>query len=112
MIKISSSPAKALILLFFLTGSIHFSFAQQKKIKVLIVTGGHGFKHKPFYDVFNSIPSITYDTVAHPQANALIASPEVNKYDILVFYDLADSISLAQQEAYIRLLKKGSSMIF
>jgi len=110
MIK-TLSP-KAFILLFVLTGCIHFSIAQPKKIKVLIVTGGHGFKHKPFYDVFNAIPSITYDSLVQPQANALIASPEVNQYDVLVFYDLADSISVAQQEAYIRLLKKGSSMIF
>jgi type 1 glutamine amidotransferase len=112
MIKTSSSPAKFFMLLLVLTGCIQFSFAQQKKIRVLIVTGGHGFKHKPFYDVFNAIPSITYDSVVQPKANALIASPEVNNFDVLVFYDLVDSISVAQQEAYIRLLKKGSSMIF
>jgi len=62
--------------------------------------------------VFDSIPSITYDTLVQPQANALIASPEVNRYDVLVFYDLVDSITPAQQESYIRLLKKGASMIF
>jgi len=112
MIKTFSFTAKAFILLFIFTGSIHFSFAQQKKIKVLVVTGGHGFDHKPFYDVFNAIPFITYDSLVQPQANELIASPEVNKYDVLVFYDMADSISVAQQEAYIRLLKKGASMIF
>jgi type 1 glutamine amidotransferase len=112
MKKVPSFPAKAFMLLFMLTGCIHLSFAQQKKIRVLIVTGGHGFEHKPFYNVFDSIPSITYDTLVQPQANALIASPGVSKYDVLVFYDLFDSISPAQQEAYISLLKKGASMIF
>jgi hypothetical protein len=112
MRKIATFQAKAFMLLFILTGFIHSSFAQQKKIKVLVITGGHGFKHKPFYDVFNAIPSITYDTLGQPQANELIVSPEVNKYDVLMFYDLVDGISAAQQEAYIRLLKKGSSMIF
>jgi len=110
--KISSFPATAFMLLFILTACIHFSFAQQKKIRVLIVSGGHEFEHKPFYNVFNSIPSITCDTLAQPQANALIASPEVNRYDVLVFYDMFDLISPAQQEAYISLLKKGASMIF
>lgn len=104
--------AKAFALLIILSGSIHFSFAQQKKIKVLVVTGGHGFKHKPFYDVFNAIPTITYDTLVQPQANELIATPGVNRYDVLVFYDLYDVISAEQQEAYIGLLKKGASMIF
>jgi len=101
----------AFMLLFILSGCVH-SFAQQKKIRVLIVSGGHGFEHKPFYNVFDSIPSITYDTLVQPQANVLIASPEVNRYDVLVFYDMYDLITPAQQEAYIGLLKKGASMIF
>ena len=100
------------ILILILTVCVQFSFAQQQKIKVLIVSGGHGFKHEPFYNVFDSIPTITYDTLVQPQANTLIASPEVKKYDVLVFYDMVDSITPAQQEAYISLLKKGTSMIF
>jgi type 1 glutamine amidotransferase len=112
MKKISTFPATACILLFILSISIHFSYAQQKKIRVLVVSGGHGFEHKSFYNVFDSIPSITYDTLVQPQANALVASPEVNRYDVLVFYDLYDTISAVQQEAYTALLKKGASMIF
>ena len=92
--------------------SILFSFTQQKKIRVLIVSGGHEFEHKAFYNVFDSISTITYDTLAQPQANAFISSPEINRYDVLVFYDMFDHISLPQQEAYISLLKKGVSMIF
>jgi uncharacterized protein len=113
MKKISSCRAAAFMLVVILTGCIHLSFAQQKKIKVLIITGGHGFKHEPFYEVFNAIPSITYDTLVQPQANALIASQDVSNYDVLVFYDMVlDSITTSQQEGYISLLKKGASMIF
>jgi type 1 glutamine amidotransferase len=113
MKKNHAFPASAFMLLFILIGCSHFSFGQQQKIKVLVITGGHGFQRQPFYEVFNSIPSITYDTLVQPQANALIASPEVNRYDVLVFYDMVlDSILPAQQEAYISLLKKGASMIF
>src|ERR1044072_105345 len=110
MQKVSSFPAIAF--LFLLAGYITPSFAQHHKLKVLIVTGGHGFQRTPFYNVFDSIPFITYDTLVQPQANALIASPEVSKYDVLVFYDMFDPISPAEQEAYIRLLKRGTSMIF
>jgi type 1 glutamine amidotransferase len=112
MKRIPSYLPATFMLFFMIAGCIHSSFAQQKKINVLVISGGHGFKHQPFYDVFDSIPSITYDTLVQPQANALIASPEVNRYDVLVFYDLVDSITPAQQESYIRLLKKGASMIF
>jgi len=112
MKKFPSYLPATFMLLFMIAGCTPLSFAQQKKINVLVISGGHGFKHQPFYDVFDSIPSITYDTLVQPQANALIASPEVNRYDVLVFYDLVDSITPAQQESYIRLLKKGASMIF
>lgn len=100
------------LLFFALMGNAHMTSAQQKKTRVLIVSGGHGFKHKPFYDVFNSIPSIVYDSLVQPEANALIASAEVSKYDVLLFYDMFDTITPAQQDAYIALLKKGASMIF
>jgi type 1 glutamine amidotransferase len=111
MKKTSSFPTVLLVLLM-VTGCIHASYAQQKKISVLIVSGGHGFKHKPFYDVFNSIPTITYDSLVQPKANELIASPEVKRYDVLVFYDLFEPITPEQQKAYSSLLKKGASMIF
>jgi hypothetical protein len=100
------------LLAFTLTMSIQATFAQSKKIRVLIVSGGHGFKHKPFYDLFNSIPSIVYDSLVQPEANALIASAEVGRYDVLLFYDMFDAITPAQEEAYIALLKRGASMIF
>lgn len=112
MKKISFFPATTFILLVILSGCVHFSFAQQKKIRVLVVSGGHGFERKPFYNIFDSIPSITYDTLVQPRANALITSPEVNSYDVLVFYDMFDPISPEQQKAYISLLNKGTSMIF
>jgi hypothetical protein len=112
MKKISSFLPATIMLFFLLAGYNQSSFAQEKKIRVLIVSGGHGFKHQPFYDVFDSIPSITYDTLVQPQANELIASPEVNRYDVLVFYDMVDSITPAQQERYISLLKKGAAMLF
>jgi uncharacterized protein len=95
----------------FLTGFDNSSFPQQK-IKVLIVTGGHGFERQAFYNVFNAIPSIVYDTLAQPLANAFIASSQVDRYDVLVFYDMVDSLLPSHQQAYINLLKKGKSMIF
>jgi len=112
MKKIPACLSTAFMLLLMITGCTYSSFAQQKKIRVLVITGGHGFNRQPFYDVFNSIPSISYDTLIQPQANALIASPEVKKYDVLVFYDMFDSITPTQQEAYVSLLKRGTSMIF
>jgi type 1 glutamine amidotransferase len=113
MKKKAAFPLKSLILIFLLLAVFGYSaLAQKKKLRLLIISGGHGFEHKPFYDMFNSSPSIIYDTLVQPKANELIASSEVSRYDVLVFYDMFDSITPAQQEAYMSLLREGASMIF
>ncbi|RPE12170.1 ThuA domain-containing protein [Chitinophaga lutea] len=84
----------------------------QQKAHILVITGGHGFKQVPFYQMFDSLAGITYDKLAQPQANELIAAPAVKKYDALVFYDMYDSITPQQQQAYLQLLQKGTAMIF
>jgi type 1 glutamine amidotransferase len=103
--------ASGYVALFLLTGFTKHPFTAQK-IKVLVITGGHGFEHTAFYNVFDAIQNISYDTLMQPQANELITSPDVNRYDALVFYDMVDSISPARQQAYINLLNKGKAMIF
>ena len=84
----------------------------QKKLHILIVTGGHGFREVPFYQMFDSLGNISYDKLVQPKANELIASPVVDKYDALVFYDMYDSITPLQKQAYVELLQKGKAMIF
>ncbi len=84
----------------------------QPKLKVLIITGGHDYDRKPFYEVFNAIPSITFDTLVHPHVNEVIASPDIDAYDVLIFYDMGVSILPQHQQAYIDLLNEGKSMIF
>jgi type 1 glutamine amidotransferase len=84
----------------------------QPKLKVLIITGGHDYDRKPFYDAFNAIPSITFDTLVHPHVNEFIASSGIDAYDVLIFYDMVDSILPQHRQAYINLLNKGKSMIF
>lgn len=102
------SPVRTAIMLCFLSVAC---FAQ-KKTHILIITGGHGFKEAPFYHMFDSMGDISYDKLAQPRANELIASPEVDRYDALVFYDMYDSISPQQKQAYLQLLQKGKAMIF
>lgn len=98
-----------IIILLCLIGMACFA---QKKIHILIITGGHGFKQEPFYQMFDSFGNISYDKLEQPAANELIASTGVDKYDALVFYDMYNAISPAQKQAYIQLLKKGKAMIF
>lgn len=84
----------------------------QKKMHILLITGGHGFKQAPFYQMFDSLDNISYDKLEQPKANELIAGKGVARYDALVFYDMYNTITEQQKQAYIQLLQKGKTMIF
>jgi len=105
-------PTASAVLVAILMTSVANVLSQPKPINILIITGGHDFEHGPFYSVFNELSNIHYDTLVQPQANAFIATTGVDKYDVLVFYDMFDTILPAHQQAYINLLKKGKAMIF
>jgi alpha-L-fucosidase 2 len=82
------------------------------KPHLLIVTGGHGFEKVPFYNMMDSLGNFSYDKIEQPKANELIASPKIGKYDAIVFYDMNDSITAPQKQAYLQALQKGKAMIF
>lgn len=92
--------------------AIFMTGVAQKKSHILIVTGGHGFKEVPFYNMLDSLGDISYEKAEQPKGNEVIASPAVEKYDALVFYDMYDSITPSQKQAYVTLLQKGKAMIF
>ena len=56
----------------------------QGKIRVLLVTGGHGFEKEPFFKLFKDNPDITYQAVEHPNAHALFKAEAAKQYDVIV----------------------------
>jgi type 1 glutamine amidotransferase len=105
---------KVFILIILCTVFTGFVAAQpaEKKLRILVVTGGHGFDRPAFSNLLGSLQHIYCDTLPQPDGNELVASPEVDEYDVLVFYDMINDITPAQQQAYIKLLKRGKPMIF
>jgi type 1 glutamine amidotransferase len=78
----------------------------------MIVTGGHGFEREAFFSLFDSFDDMTYEEVVQPHANTLYASQEIDKYDVLVFYDMIQDISEEQKEAFKNLLNRGKGIVF
>ena len=73
--------------------------AQQSaaKIRVLVVTGGHGFEKEPFFKLFKDNPDITYQAVEHPNAHALLSAEAAKQWDVLVLYDMHQDITARGQ---------------
>jgi type 1 glutamine amidotransferase len=81
------------------------------KIKVLVITGGHGFKAEPFFKMFADNPEITYTAAAqHTNAEAYDRD-DLFTYDVVVLYDSPTHISDAQRARFLQLFDRGIGVV-
>jgi len=83
-----------------------------KSVEVLVVTGGHAYDTTEFFEMFNSLEGISFDSVSYPAARELLSSPKVMKYDLLLFYDYLPDMPLADSLIFQDLTQEGMPMIF
>ncbi len=102
-----------LLAILLLAGSIDAKEAlNEGKIRVLVITGGHGFEADPFFAIFKSIPDVAMDWAKYPDAAALLTPALTKKYDTVVFYDMwNEGLTPEQQKAFVGLLDKGIGVV-
>ncbi len=82
------------------------------KIKVLVVTGGHGFEQEPFFKIFQDNPEITFTHAEHAQANATVYERgDLSSYDVVVLYDMAKNITEEQKAKFLSLFDQGAGLV-
>jgi uncharacterized protein len=104
-----------------------------QKIRVLVVTGGHGFEVAPFYQVFEDNPNITFVAVEHqaqggfklirkgpdgsdrpfgePVAHGFFTPDAAKQYDVIVLYDMWPNISEEAKANLMSILKSGKGLV-
>ena len=82
-----------------------------KDIRILLTNGGHGFEEELFYKMFDNLPSISYTIIKLPDSADMLKPGLEKEYDVIVMYDMVDSISEKQREAFVALLKEGIGII-
>ncbi|MDB6066887.1 MAG: ThuA protein [Pedosphaera sp.] len=100
----------AAVLLVMLVGVA--AFADDGKLKVLLITGGHPFDTNDFYKVFdaNSQIAVTHD--ANNRTNAPAYEREdLLSFDVVVLYDMPLSITEAQKAKFLSLFDKGVGLV-
>jgi len=100
---------KLLILSILIVASLSVS---AKKLNVLIVTGGHDFDRKSFFEMFDSFQNISYTELRHPEANLQLGQINPKTFDAVVFFDMPKTISETEKESYHKLLKLGKGLVF
>jgi len=87
------------------------SRAAEKKTRVLLTFGGHGFEQEPFFAMFDNMPGVEYTKAPMP-ASADLLKPGLEKdYDAIVMYDMVGAIKPEQQKAFVELLKTGIGLV-
>jgi type 1 glutamine amidotransferase len=82
------------------------------RIKVLVVTGGHGFEQEPFFKMFSDNPAIEFTAAEHSTTNASVYDrDDLLSYDVVVLYDMAQNMTDAQKAKFLALFDKGTGLV-
>ena len=80
-------------------------------IKVVLLTGGHGFEQKPFYEIFDSFKGIEYTKVQLKDHSEIFEDIGDWDYDVIVLYNMTQNISPKRRENFKKLLSRGIGIV-
>jgi len=82
------------------------------KLKVFVITGGHGFEKEPFFKIFKDNSEIAFTAAEHAKTNATAYErDDLLSYDVVVLYDMPKTITDAQKQEFLSLFEKGTGLI-
>jgi len=84
---------------------------QSSKVRVLLVHGGHAFETNQFLQLFLDNPKVSLTVAAYPAAQEWFAPAKAREYDVLVFYDLWQTIAEEAKTNLLALIKGGKPLV-
>lgn len=85
--------------------------APAKKLKVAVLTGGHGFDHKTFFAMFDGFGDIEYKEIALKKDASVFDDISQWPYDVIVLYNMTAQITDKQKANFLALLDKGVGVL-
>ncbi|MBM4084512.1 MAG: ThuA domain-containing protein [Planctomycetes bacterium] len=101
---------KVLVLVILLSLALA-SVSAEDKLRVLVVTGGHGFDRKAFAGMLDSFSDVAWREAQHPQANAEFAADKRTAYDVILLYDMNQKITDEEKGWLMDTLKEGKGLV-
>ena len=80
-------------------------------IKVVVVTGGHGFNKEPFFSLFEGLDDIKYVEAEQQDHSEIFEDISGWEYDVIVLYNMSQEISPRRRENFVKLLDKGVGLV-
>ncbi len=82
------------------------------KLRVLVMTGGHGFDRLPFLALFMGNPAIEFTEAVHEGKTATAwERKDLLTYDVIVLYDMMQTISEAGLKQFAAVRAKGIGLV-
>jgi type 1 glutamine amidotransferase len=91
--------------------AVELASAQPAKLKVLVVTGGHGFAREAFFDVFKSNSGIAFSEAKHRKNADAYERDDLLSHEVVVLYDMPKTITEAQKKNFLSLFQKGIGVV-
>jgi len=83
-----------------------------ERLKVLVVTGGHGFERKEFFEVFEANKRIAFTHAEHSKGTSDVYDrPDLYSYDVVVLYDMVQEITEEQKARIKGLIERGIGIV-
>ena len=83
-----------------------------KPIRVLVITGGHDYNTATFNAMLNSFGNeITYQVAEFPAAFDMFLPDNRDKYDVLVFYHMWQTITEEQKKTVTECISQGKPVV-
>lgn len=102
---------KSLVLALTLLGCLAAT-AADSKLKVLLVTGGHGYATNEFMDVFQKNAGIDFTHAVQARNSSTAYDREdLLSYDCIVLYDMMQGITDAQKARLLAVLDRGIGLV-
>jgi hypothetical protein len=103
---------KSLTASFLLIIATTVSLFASKPIRILVITGGHSYKVEEFNQMLASLgPQITYQVAELPSAFEMFKPSNRDKYDVLVFYHMWQTITDEQAKIFADCIRQGKPVV-
>ena len=100
------------ILIFSILFFTPMSCDAKKPIRILVVTGGHGYDKAPFNEMLASLgKNITSQVVEFPAAFDQFLPENRGNYDVLVFYHMWQKITHDQEKIFAECISDGKPLV-
>jgi hypothetical protein len=84
---------------------------QPARIRVLLVTGGHDFERKQFFEMFQTNTDLSLQTIEHTNLAGFLKPSQAQTYDVLALYDMWQNISDEMKADFVELLRQGKGLV-